>query len=316
MKSLNGMRDNLKFLWQFASAASSRPAETLDVLQKQNELLASIAKSLEVSSEAMIGKTEELLAATRWSNRISDVNRLATIAPIYSEINDVIESRQLSMLETVKTIAENRMSFARMGDGEFKLMLRPNYDIQFQHNSPKLASELRKILETPSEDLLLGTPQVFQDMFWSHMWADIWPQLSPIISERCGTLGNAHVTRPPFFSRYKNEAVQAWRSVWPNRDAVIVAGEGSRFDPAPELFDNLNKVSRIDSLAQHAYEDVERVAREVLSCGSDLALISLGPAGTVLASRLAKEGVQALDIGHLSASWESVFKGAPSPENR
>lgn len=316
MKSINGIRKGLKVILKFASDAPVRHAEIMAVLEKQNELLTTISHGLQESSQTLISKSDELLTTTKWSNRIADVSRLAGIAPIYKEINDAIESRQLSMLETVHTIAEKHLSFARMGDGEFKLMLRPNYDIPFQRNSPMLASELRYILENPSDKLLLGTPQVFQDMFWSHMWSDIWPQLGPIIGNRVGTLGNAHVTRPPFFSRFKDEAVQAWRSVWHARDAVIVAGAGSRFDAAPELFDNLNTVSRIDSLAQHAYADLERVTKDVINSGADLALIALGPAGTVLAYRLAQEGIQALDIGHLSASWQSVFKGAPAPEER
>ncbi|GAA0202562.1 GT-D fold domain-containing glycosyltransferase [Glutamicibacter creatinolyticus] len=287
-----------------------------DELNTQNLRLERIEDAITSLSSDSNAQAKEWLAAVKWSNRLADVTRLSSLAPIYDELHEVLESRQLSMLETVQSISNKRLSFARFGDGEFRLMLRPNYDIKFQRNSPQLANDLRRILTEPVDGLLIGVPQVFHDLFWSHMWADLWPQLRTMIGERKGPFGNAHVSRPPYFSRLGDEGVQAWRSVWDGRDVAVVAGAGSKFELVPELFDNLKSVSRVDSLPEHAYLHVLETEERVLRSGADLALISLGPAGTVLASRLAVKGIQALDIGHLSSSWESIFQGADTPERR
>lgn len=316
MKKINNLISSYKFALDSIKGENKRHEELTALLREQNSLIKGLSDQTQEANSTRDRRLGELLATAKWLNRISDVTRIASLSQTYSEINSVIETRQLSMLDTVKSIAENNLSFARMGDGEFKLMLRPNYDIKFQTNSPELARELKHILTEKQENLLLGIPQVFQDMFWSHMWADVWPQLGPLLSDYKGSFANAHVTRPPFFTRHQENAVSAWREVWSNRDALVVAGSGSRFEIIPELFDNLNSIERIDSLAQHAYSDLGRIEDILSHRKIDLVLVALGPAGTVLTSRLANKGIQALDIGHLSASWESVFMDTPSPEDR
>ena len=45
-----------------------------------------------------------------------------------------------------------------------------------------------------------------------------------------------------------------------------------------------------------------------------LVLLSLGPTATVLAHMIAAKGIQALDIGHLSASYSFVYANGALPE--
>ncbi|MFJ2317205.1 GT-D fold domain-containing glycosyltransferase, partial [Glutamicibacter sp. NPDC087661] len=64
-----------------------------------------------------------------------------------------------------------------------------------------------------------------------------------------------------------------------------------------------------------AFTDLERVVSETLEKNPDLAIISLGPAGTVLAKKLSERGIRALDIGHLSSSYLNVVQGQARPEH-
>ena len=77
------------------------------------------------------------------------------MSDIFDEIQSFIEDQQLSFLSTVRKVAENRMSFSRFGDGEIRLMLRPQYDLKFQKNSPQLAESLRSVLTDSSDGLFL-----------------------------------------------------------------------------------------------------------------------------------------------------------------
>ena len=45
-----------------------------------------------------------------------------------------------------------------------------------------------------------------------------------------------------------------------------------------------------------------------------LYLLSLGPAGTLVAAWLSKLGRWAIDVGHISESWANVFAGGQWPE--
>ncbi|KIP51384.1 hypothetical protein SD72_15775 [Leucobacter komagatae] len=87
---------------------------------------------------------------------------------------------------------------------------------------------------------------------------------------------------------------------------------------SPELFDNVSEVTRIDSVAVDAFSDLPRVLGKIASFRDKdhLFLIALGPAGTILASKLAKLGEQAIDVGHISDSFETVFQGAEWPEKK
>lgn len=69
----------------------------------------------------------------------------------------------------------------------------------------------------------------------------------------------------------------------------------------------------ISSLPVDAYADLDRLTDLAADHPAELFLISLGPAGTLLADRLARAGRRAIDIGHLSTSLLTA-KGGPWPE--
>jgi hypothetical protein len=192
----------------------------------------------------------------------TEVSRMAAANPYLAKIRGFNKANQLSFNDTVNVLTKERISFARFGDGELKLMLRPTYNLAFQKNSESLRAALAAVIEqgkAKPKQLLVGFPQTYQDLHWSGVWVDIADET---LEHFAGIkrVGNAHVTRPIFF------------------------------------------------------EDLARLHGELESTSEELYLIALGPAGTVLAAELAAKGKWAIDLGHISDSYENVFKGAVRPE--
>lgn len=257
---------------------------------------------------------KQVIAELKKSRNELTAIRTATTGRYMDEVAEVYAHQVLPFKESLELLATSNASIARFGDGEFRLMLRPEFNLGFQSNSKELQYQLREVFETQSEDLLIGFPFLFRDAHWSNVYAELWPSLKPLVNPQQKYI-NAHITRPRVFEVLGQEAVELWRKVWDRKDAVIITGEGSRFDLVPELFDNLKTADFIHSTPKDAFTDLERVVSETLEKNPDLAIISLGPAGTVLAKKLSERGIRALDIGHLSSSYLNVVQGHARPEH-
>lgn len=243
-----------------------------------------------------------------------DQVRFSVSYRFFQEYYQIISSKQLSFIETLKKVREEKLSLARFGDGELGMAIDPTRDIVFQRNSFSLQRKLRSILEEPQENLLVGMPQLSHKKLWISMFARYWPALVTLLPEEV-EWGNTEVSRPIAFEREGDQMLQEWRLCWEDKRVAIVTGKGSRFRPLPQFFDNARKLETIFSNPRDAYEDLERVKENLLHKKPDIALISLGPAGTVLAAELAAINVQALDVGHLISSYLSATESAPIPES-
>lgn len=284
------------------------------------EVLETIAKRLRQQNELQTKQHKEALAVLKSlkadSSKMRDVSeniRSVLMAPIQKRVFDLLQGKQLGFIESVEAIATERKSLARFGDGEFRLMYRPEFSIKFHRNSPDLMKALQSVLTEPSENTLIGMPHAFFGTHWSTVYAEVWNYIEPLASTQ-DRFVNSHITRPIFFELHGVEAVNVWRSVWEGRDATIVTGEGSRFGLHPALFDNLGSVAEVFSSPTDAFYDLDRLLGEVEKSGNDLVLLSLGPAATIAADLLSRRGIQALDIGHISTSYENVIEGGMFPE--
>ena len=255
----------------------------------------------------------KLLWEARTDRLTQNVIRNSIMSNIYFEIQELIDNKQLGFLETVETIRLNRISFARFGDGELRLMLRPHYQLQFQRNSDQLSRSLKSIFTNHSTDLLIGFPHLYRDQHWSQVWSDIWRELAPYLAHT-PRFGNSHVSRPIYFETTGDEGVAAWRKIWDRQSVAVITGRGSNFDLVPELFSNAKSKTIIESAPENAFEDLDRVTALAQDADVDLFLISLGPAGTVLSHNLSQQGHWAIDIGHISDSYRYSFDNGDWPE--
>jgi len=275
------------------------------MIARQNELLA---------------EQTALLKKMHWEankSRITQEAMRATLAaPILDSMQAFLDGRQLSLLGTIDEIRDKKLNLARFGDGEMRLMLRLDFNLKFQRNTPALQEALAGVIDFARDSpdkLLIGLPQPYRDLFWSGVHGDMWRQVESIV-EDIPRFANSHISRPIMFEVHGQDAVNAWRTIWEGLDVTVVTGEGSRFGLTPELFDNVRSTRFEYSLPAGAFVDVPRMIDVLKDDPSDLVLLSLGPSGTIIAAELARHGKWALDIGHLSNSYEYEFKSGNFPE--
>ncbi|MDN3904218.1 GT-D fold domain-containing glycosyltransferase [Arthrobacter sp. YD2] len=290
---------------------SSADDALIEHAARQNRLLEDILQVLKVQGQA-IAKIQEESVTTR---RLVDGLKTMASQPLLDEVRRAFHGKQLSFMDTLHAISAESLSFARFGDGELRNMFRPEYSIYFQRNSAELSSDLKAAFAGEgASNLLIGLPQIFADhLHWNVVLHELWSDMKAYVGE-LPRFGNLHVTRPVAFQAHGDDLVDAWRHIWDDREVLIVTGKGSRFELEPDLFDNLRAWRFEHSLPRDAYSDLNRVEQAAVDAPEKMVLISLGPAGSVLAHRLAKAGKQALDLGHLSSSYANVMKGGAFPE--
>lgn len=283
-------------------------------------------KKYDAVTKELTSVKQELQAERKNTNRLrksvetilknSETSRNIEMLPLYEEMRREYTPRQLGFLETVQKLADEDLSFVRVGDGELKMALDLTINLEFQKNTVYLQRDLIDAIRESRdrENVLFGSPHFYRGPHWSAVWSRIWPEFKELI-EPASVLGNAHVTRPIYFDVTEHEGVEAWRRVWEKKKVTIITGKSSRFELIPELFDNLESAERIDSIDKHAYRDIPRLLTLVDEArNTDLFLVALGPAGTILTSEIAKRGRRAIDVGHISSSYATSFKGAKRPE--
>lgn len=260
----------------------------------------------------------EVLAEIRDETRLQrhqlEQIRFSVAYDFFKEYDALISQRQLSFLETLERIAVDGLSLARFGDGELGMAIHPVRDIKFQANSFELSRKLRAIIAEPRADLLVGMPQQAYEKFWVSIFARFWPPLTTFLPQDV-MWANSQVSRPIAFEREGQALVHAWRRCWEGKRVSIVTGKGSRFEALPEFFDNTSEMWFEHSLPKNAYSDLPRLHSVIPAARPDVVLISLGPAGTVLASELSQRGIQSLDVGHLTTSYLNALGQGPVPEH-
>lgn len=217
--------------------------------------------------------------------------------------------------ETLDEIINNNKSIARFGDGEIRLI--NNENISFQQPNEELSKRLREILNSDDENILIGLPDVFsfkdinksvrqRKLFYKKEIVLKYDSYKVIKNDK--KYYNANISRP--YLEYKDKSntesiFNKLKTIWNNKDIIIVEGEGSRLGIGNDLFDNVKSISRILCPVRDAFDKYDVILNKCKEFSKDkLFIIALGPTATVLAYDLAKEGFQALDMGHVDIEYE------------
>jgi len=264
----------------------------------------------------------KILTDIRWElqeqRKYLEAFRHAVAHDVLTEVAEFTADRQYTFEQTIEQVTSRRLSFARFGDGEFRTMLRPEFNLKFQPWSAGLAADLREVLLFDGYDpetLMLGFPYPYRNLHWSGVWLDVWPELRPLLRTDL-KYGNSHASRPIYFQQLGHRGAELWRQVWADREICVITGEDSRFTLIPELFDNVKSSHFVYSTPVNAYSDLPRLMKVLEDENPhQLHLVSLGPAGTLVTAWLARMGRWAIDVGHISDSWNNVFGGGEWPES-
>ena len=215
----------------------------------------------------------------------------------------------MSNAETLELITEHHKSIARFGDGEFAA-IACTQRWKFQKVDEKLAERLKEVIQSEENNLVVGILGFYGAMFLSEDQENanaVRSYLTPEVRKQHLSLlsplrvyGNTDV-----FAVKDMERVHAVQKIWEGRDCIIIEGEKTRFGVGNELLGGATSVKRILCPSRSAFDRYE----EILGCAREqtknaVILISLGPTATVLAYDLAKDGYQAIDIGHCDIFYE------------
>lgn len=191
-------------------------------------------------------------------------------------------------------------SIARFGDGEFNLAI--GRKCVSQEADEKLAAELQAILRGPT-DCIVGIPNIAQSPR-----AVSWQKYADGPAGQLLGAGRKYyssfITRPDNAPHIDTPAYwDALWSLWRDKDVTLVLGD--RRSLRPEMLADAAKLTVIEDLrpvteggwTKHAYRYVDEI-EERIGTPSGTVIMCLGATATVLAERLARKGVHALDLGH------------------
>ncbi|CJU46095.1 glycosyltransferase [Streptococcus pneumoniae] len=126
--------------------------------------------------------------------------------------------------------------------------------------------------------------------------------------------GSTFISRPYIDYEDKSKAkgqFEKLKSIWENRDILIVEGITSRSGVGNDLFDKVKSVKRIICPSHNAYSVVDNIQEEIMKHAEGrLILCMLGPTAKVLSYNLCQMGYQVLDVGHIDSEYEWMKMGA------
>ena len=222
--------------------------------------------------------------------------------------------------ETLDYIIEHKPSLVRFGDGEINMLAGDS--IPYQDYDEELVSTMRDIIGQESrEELVVCLPDAFTDRFrftsWAiPFWKDHMDHYMDFYRELCSNswYGSTFVSRPYIDFEDKSQAkaqFEKLKSIWKNRDLLIVEGVTSRSGVGNDLFDEANSINRIICPSHSAFSRVHEIEQEIEKhAAGRLILCMLGPTAKVLAYHLSRKGYQVLDIGHIDSEYEWMKMGA------
>ena len=98
------------------------------------------------------------------------------------------------------------------------------------------------------------------------------------------------------------------RNIWRGKDITVISGDRVFKDIKYNVFDCAKSIEYINAPTVDAFEKYDDILSKAKKIDKDrIVCIILGPTATVLAYDLAKEGYQALDLGHIVKAY-NLFK--------
>jgi len=227
--------------------------------------------------------------------------------------------------ETIRLIVEEKKSLGRFGDGEFAIA----FDIsrqKFQRTDAKLRDRIRQVItQTDNSSLLIGIADNYgslerynaqaADAIKLYMTEETRKQHMSLLSPD-RVYSDAYMTRPyviykDVFTNAPAKRFNSLKKIWDHKRIIIVEGAQTRLGIGNDLFDNAEMIKRILASATNAFDQYDDILLKCKECCfmADLFLLAIGPSSGVLAYDLSKQGIQAVDVGHIDMEYEWYLAG-------
>lgn len=280
--------------------------------------MAHLSKPILAFYKSQNGNNGQRLYSSEHPERmLADLQKLITKDMLEKPL-DIIQVKGID--ETLDYIIEHNSSLVRFGDGEVNLMW--GLPIPYQNHDLELANQLKHIVGLESDEkLVVCLPDAFDDRFVFTWWATpFWKEHMNVYmdfyKELCkgSWYGSTFISRPYIDYEDKSKAkgqFEKLKSIWENRDILIVEGITSRSGVGNDLFDKVKSVKRIICPSHNAYSVVDNIQEEIMKHAENrLILCMLGPTAKVLSYNLCQMGYQVLDVGHIDSEYEWMKMGA------
>jgi len=225
-----------------------------------------------------------------------------------------------SMDETIDELINTDKSLVRFGDGEI-IMLRGKKTATQKYNE-KLRDDLIRVLKTDDDKLMITYQDIFNSLSYMvpqarRFWKDhllVFRKVYKKYSKKNKKYYNTEFSRAYYVFKDKSrcgEWFEKIRSIWKDKDLVVVEGYASHNGVTNNLLDSARSIERILCPSHNAYDSLPEIKKACLEEPKDkLFLISLGAAAKPLVLDLFEQGYRAIDIGNLDMEYEWFLEKA------
>ena len=205
--------------------------------------------------------------------------------------------RVLGEFETVRLLLEGK-SIARFGDGELKLLEFRSYVREVAN--ARLTGELRSVIDHPAPGCLIGIPTMDPAGAKNEGWLRHVDRFCRYVRSDDGRLyASAFITRPDSAAdRIESaEYFDLLSGLWRGEDRVVVLSEAVSKLLTCVRATSAGTVTHVRCPRHGAYAEIDELERAIVDARPSVALLSCGPTATCLANRLARRGIQGIDLG-------------------
>lgn len=211
----------------------------------------------------------------------------------------------VNILDEYATVAKLHAgwSLSRFGDGELKVC--DGYGYRREPPCRWLAAELRQILGTPHDRLLVGIPTLNPEGPKYANWLRHAPRFLKYLSADM-QYGSAFVSRADSAPGVEHPAfAKQMIALWAGRDTVIVCEPDNKLLPVVQVFARHTMLIPCPHVQASAY--IATYEQQICALNPEVVVLSHGVSATVLAYRLSCRGIQALDCGSMGAMLQRLI---------
>jgi hypothetical protein len=185
-------------------------------------------------------------------------------------------------------------SIARFGDGEFKLI--DGAEQCREPKNPTLASELRHVLLKHDKRCLVGVPTMDPRGPKHRSWMRHYRRFGLLMRRGPRVYHSAFISRPDSAPWIRTrEYALLIQKLWLGKRVALVCEQDGAMRRAVAF--GAREIEHIVCPSHKAYAALSWIEPAVLAAKADIAILSCGPAASCLAHRLAKQDLQAIDLG-------------------